>query len=96
MPKAKVTFADIGVTITVPAGARLIEMSEQAGAGLVYGYRESEYGDCPTRIIAGGKHHLADSSVLEDETLKNWLAPGDRGLACQARALGGEIVVEPG
>lgn len=29
MPKAKVTFQDIGVSVTVPAGTRLIEVSEK-------------------------------------------------------------------
>jgi ferredoxin len=95
MPKARVTFADIGITVTVPAGTRLIDVSEQAGAGIVYGCREGECGTCLTRVVAGGEH-LAEPSVLEDETLKNLLAPSDRRLACQARALGGEIVVKPG
>ena len=39
MPKAKVTFEDIGVTITVPAGTRLIDVSERVGAGITYGCR---------------------------------------------------------
>ena len=39
MPKAKVTFEDIGVAVTVPAGTRLIEVSEKVGAGITYGCR---------------------------------------------------------
>jgi ferredoxin len=94
MPKAKVTFADIGVTLTVPAGTRLIEVSEQVGAGIVYGCREGECGTCLTRVITGSEH-LAETSVLEDEVLKNMLAPSQCRLACQAQVLGGEIVVKP-
>ena len=45
MPKAKVIFEDIGVSVTVPAGTRLIEVSEKVGAGITYGCRE---GDCGT------------------------------------------------
>ena len=37
MPRAKVTFQDIDVSVTVPAGTRLIEVSEKVGAGIVYG-----------------------------------------------------------
>jgi ferredoxin len=94
MPKAKITFADIGVTITVPAGTRLIEVSERVGAGIVYGCREGECGTCLTRVIAGGEH-LAEPSVLEDEVLKNMLAPSNCRLACQAQALDGEITLKP-
>ncbi|GHT97177.1 ferredoxin [Betaproteobacteria bacterium] len=94
MPKAKVTFADNGVTVTVPAGTRLIEVSEQAGAGIVYGCREGDCGACLTQVVSGGEN-LAEASVLEDETLKNMLARRDQRLACQAQVLGGEIVVNP-
>ena len=94
MPKAGLTFADIGMTLTDPVGTRLIEVSEQAGAGIVYGCREGECGTCLTRVIAGGEH-LAEPSVPEDETLKNMPVPSDHRLACQARGLGGEIVVKP-
>ena len=94
MPKAKVTFADNGVTVTVPAGTRLIEVSEQAGASIVYGCREGECGTCLTKIVSGGEN-LAEPSMLEDEVLKNLLARHDQRLACQAQVLGGEIVVNP-
>ena len=39
MPKAQVTFQDVGVTVTVPAGTCLIEISEKIGAGITYGCR---------------------------------------------------------
>ncbi|MDR1887846.1 MAG: (2Fe-2S)-binding protein [Zoogloeaceae bacterium] len=94
MPKAKVTFADNGVTVTVSAGTRLIEVSEQAGASIVYGCREGECGTCLIKIVSGGEN-LAEASVLEDEVLKNMLAHRDQRLACQAQVLGGEIIVKP-
>jgi len=95
MPKAKVTFADIGVTLTVPAGTRLIEVSELAGAGITYGCREGECATCMTRIVSG-MEHMSERSVLEDKVLQDNLAGREHRLACQAQVLGGEIVVRPG
>lgn len=94
MPKAQVTFEDVGVTVTVPAGTRLIEVSEKIGAGITYGCREGECCTCLTRVVAGGEH-LAQPSVLEDQVLKDNLAPRNHRLACQAQVLGGDIVVRP-
>ena len=53
MPKANVTFADIGVTVSVPAGTRLIEVSETVGAGITYGCREGECCTCLTEVVSG-------------------------------------------
>lgn len=94
MPKAKLTFADIGITVTVPAGSRLIDVSERVGAGIPYGCREGECCTCLTRVLAGGEH-LAPPSLLEDQVLKDNLVPRGQRLACQAQILGGEIVVGP-
>ena len=63
MPKAKVTFEDIGVSVTVPAGTRLIEVSEKVGAGITYGCREGECCTCLTKIVSGAEH-LAQPSML--------------------------------
>jgi ferredoxin len=95
MPKAKVTFEDIGVTVTVPAGTRLIEVSEKVGAGITYGCREGECATCMTKIVSGHEH-LAAPSLLEDKVLKENMAPRHHRLACQAQVLDGEIVVKPG
>jgi ferredoxin len=94
MPKAKVTFQDIGVAVTVPAGTRLIEVSEKVGAGIVYGCREGECCTCLTKVISGAEN-LAPPSALEAQVLKDNLAPRQHRLACQAQVLGGEIVVTP-
>ena len=94
MPRSSVTFHDIGVTVNVPAGTRLIEVSEKVGAGITYGCREGECCTCLTKIISGAEN-LAPPSVLEDQVLKDNLAPRKHRLACQAQILGGDIVVRP-
>ena len=94
MPKAKVTFDDVGVSVTVPAGTRLIEVSEKVGSGIIYGCREGECCTCLTKIVSGAEN-LATPSILEDQVLKNNMAPRKHRLACQAQILGGEVVVRP-
>lgn len=94
MPKAKVTFEDIGISLTVPAGTRLIEVSEKVGAGITYGCREGECCTCLTRIVAGAEN-LATPSILEAQVLKDNMAARGHRLACQAQIIGGEIVVRP-
>ncbi len=94
MPKAKVTFDDVGVSVTVPAGTRLIEVSEKVGSGITYGCREGECCTCLTRIISGAEN-LGTPSILEDQVLKDNMAPRKHRLACQAQILGGEVVVRP-
>jgi ferredoxin len=95
MPKANVTFEDIGITVTVPAGTRLIEVSEKVGAGITYSCREGECGTCIMKIVSG-MENLAERSVLEDKVLQENMAGRNNRLACQAQVLGGEIVVRPG
>ncbi len=93
MPKASVTFEKTGVTLTVPAGTRLIEISEQIGAGITYGCREGECSTCIVKIVSG-MEHMSERSVLEDKVLQENMAGRDQRLACQAQVLGGEIVVK--
>ena len=95
MPKANVTFENIGVTISVPAGTRLIEISEKVGAGITYGCREGECGTCMMRIVSG-MANMSERSVLEDKVLQENMAGRNNRLACQAQVLGGEIIVRPG
>jgi len=95
MPKANVTFDNIGLTVTVPAGTRLIEISEKVGAGITYGCREGECGTCTVRIIKGIEH-MSERSVLEDKVLQENMAGRDHRLAFQAQVLGGNIVVRHG
>jgi ferredoxin len=93
MPKAEVFFAESQISVTVPAGTRLIEVSERAGAHITYGCREGECGTCLVKVVEGHQH-LADPSVLEDQVLRDCFAGRDQRLACQAQCLGGRIVVK--
>ena len=36
MAKAKIKFADVNVTVTVPVGTRIIEISEKVGSYIAY------------------------------------------------------------
>ncbi|HMQ13372.1 MAG TPA: 2Fe-2S iron-sulfur cluster-binding protein, partial [Candidatus Competibacter phosphatis] len=88
------SFADIGVTITVPAGTRVIEISDKLNSGIVYGCREGDCGTCLMKVTQG-MENLSEPSALEAKILKEHFAGRDTRLACQAQALGGEIVVRP-
>ncbi|MBV5310649.1 2Fe-2S iron-sulfur cluster binding domain-containing protein, partial [Chromatium okenii] len=50
MAQAKITFTDIGQTVNVPAGTRIIEISEKIGAGIIYGCREGDCGTCMMHV----------------------------------------------
>ncbi len=94
MAKAKLTFADIGVTVTVPAGTRIIEVSEKVGAGIVYGCRESDCGTCLTEVVSGMKN-LSEASIFERTTLAEKKAGPNMRLACQTLVLG-DATIKPG
>ena len=94
MANAQLSFADIGVTITVPAGTRVIEISDKLNSGIVYGCREGDCGTCLMKVTQG-MENLSEPSALEAKILKEHFAGRDTRLACQAQVLGGEIVVRP-
>ncbi len=94
MAKAKLSFADIGVTVTVPAGTRIIEVSEKVGAGIEYGCRESDCGTCLTTVITG-MENLSQPSALELATLAQHKAQPNMRLACQTLVLG-DVTIKPG
>ena len=94
MAKAQLTFADIGVTVTVPAGSRVIEISDKVNSNIIYGCREGDCATCLMKVMKG-MEHLTEPSVLEKRLLKEHYAGSDFRLACQAQVLGGEIVVRP-
>lgn len=94
MAKATITFADIDVTVTVPAGTRVIEISEKVGSGITYGCREGDCGTCMMKVTEGW-NHLTEPSVLEDKVLRDNFASKQNRLACQAQVLGGAISVRP-
>jgi ferredoxin len=93
MPKANVTFEKLGITVSVPAGTRLIEISEKIGAGITYGCREGECCSCAVKVVSG-MEHMSERSVLEDKVLQENMAAADQRLACQAQVLGGNIVIK--
>ena len=93
MPKANVTFEKLGITVNVPAGTRLIEISEKIGAGITYGCREGECCTCLVSVTSG-MENMSERSVLEDKVLQENMAGRSDRLACQAQVLGGDIVVK--
>lgn len=94
MAKAILTFADIGVAVTVPAGTRIIEVSEKVGAGIIYGCRESDCGTCLTEVVTG-MENLSIPSPIELATLAEKKASPNMRLACQTLVLG-DVTIKPG
>lgn len=93
MAKAQLTFSDVNVTVTVPAGIRVIEVSEKVGSGITYGCREGECGTC-LMYVEKGRKNLSKPSVLEDKVLRENMAGSQFRLACQAQVLG-DVTVSP-
>jgi ferredoxin len=91
--KAKLTFVDIGVTVTVPAGTRIIEVSEKVGAGIEYGCREADCGTCVIEVVSG-MNNLSEKSSFETNTLAQHKAGQNMRLACQTLVLG-DAAVKP-
>ena len=73
MAKAQLTFEDIDVTVTVPAGSRVIEISDKVNSGIIYGCREGDCGTCMMRVVSGWQN-LSEPSVLEDRILREHFA----------------------
>ncbi len=93
MAKAKLTFADIDLTVSVPVGVRVIEISEKVGSGIVYGCREGDCGSCMMKVEKGWDN-LTEPSVIEDKALRENAAGRHYRLACQAQVLG-DVTVKP-
>lgn len=93
MAKAKVTFSDIELTVNVPVGTRVIEISEKVGAGIIYGCRECDCGTCIMKVEQGW-NNLSEPSVLEDKVLRENMAGRHYRLACQAQVVG-DVKVRP-
>ena len=93
MAKAKLTFEDIGVTLTVPVGVRVIEISEKVDSGIIYGCREGDCGTCMMKVVEGW-NNLSTPSVIEDKILRENGAGRHYRLACQAQILG-DVTVRP-
>jgi ferredoxin len=65
MAKAKVTFSDVNVTVNVPVGTRIIELSEAVGSYIAYNCREGDCGVCLFEVIKG---HENLSPVSKEES----------------------------
>ena len=68
MAKARVKFADVTVTVTVPVGTRIIEISEEVGSYIAYSCREGDCGTCVFTVLEGAEN-LSKPSALEKATL---------------------------
>ncbi len=93
MAKAKLTFKDIDVAVTVPVGVRVIEISDKIGSGIIYGCREGDCGTCLMKVEEGWDN-LSTKSVIEDKVLRENAAGRHFRLACQAQVLG-DVTVSP-
>lgn len=93
MAKAKVTFSDIGLSVMVPVGTRIIEVSEKVGSGIVYGCRECDCGTCIMHVKEA-MENLSEPSMLEDRVLRENMAGKEFRLACQAQVLG-DVTIAP-
>lgn len=93
MAKAIITFEDINLSVTVPVGTRVIEISEKVGSGLIYGCRECDCGTCMMEVTKG-TNNLSEPSVMEDKVLRENMAGRNQRLACQAQVLG-DVSVKP-
>jgi len=93
MAKAKLTFKDIDLTVHVPVGVRVIEISEKVNSGIVYGCREGDCGTCMMKVEEGWSN-LSSPSVIEDKILRENAAGRHNRLACQAQVLG-DVTVSP-
>lgn len=93
MAKANLTFKDIGITIKVPIGVRVIEISEKVGSGIIYGCREGDCGTCMMKVDEGWEN-LSTPSIIEDKVLRENAAGKHYRLACQAQVLG-DVTVSP-
>ena len=68
MAKAKVTFSDVNVTVNVPVGTRIIELSEAVGSYIAYNCREGDCGICLCEVTKG-KENLSEMSKEEKAVL---------------------------
>lgn len=93
MAKANLTFKDIGITVKVPIGVRVIEISEKVGSGIIYGCREGDCGTCLMKVEEGWEN-LSTPSVVEEKVLRENAAGRHYRLACQAQVLG-DVTVSP-
>lgn len=69
MAKAKVTFSDVNVTVNVPVGTRIIELSETVGSYIAYNCREGDCGVCLFEVIKG-QENLSEITPEEKAAIR--------------------------
>lgn len=84
MAKAKVTFSDVNVTVNVPVGTRIVELSEAVGSYIAYNCREGDCGECLFEVTKGDENLSAitaeERAVIRahfQEILDEWRATPD-------------------
>ncbi len=93
MARAQVTFKDIGLTVSAPAGTRVIELSEKVGSGIVYGCREGDCGTCLCQVEDGAEN-LSPPTELEQQLLREHFAGKNQRIACQTQIVG-DVTLKP-
>lgn len=93
MSTYNITFADIGTTLSVPRGTRIVEVAEKVGARIPFGCKENDCGDCIVEVLEGAGN-LSIPSALEAELLKQKSGKPNHRLACQAMVLG-DVTIKP-
>jgi ferredoxin len=93
MSKYNITFADIGTTISVSRGTRIVEVAEKVGANIPFGCKENDCGDCMIEVLEGA-NNLSIPSALEVNLLKQKFGKPNNRLACQAMVLG-DVTIKP-
>lgn len=93
MSKYNITFADIGTTVNVACGTRIVEVAEKVGADIPFACKENDCGDCMIEVLQGVEN-LSPPSVLELALLREKFAKTGYRLACQAMVLG-DVSVKP-
>ncbi len=70
MAKAKVTFSDVNVTVNVPVGTRIIDLSEAVGSYIAYNCREGDCGVCLFEVIKG-QENLSEMTAEEKAVIRS-------------------------
>ena len=78
--------------VEAPAGTRLQDIADAAGADITFACRSGSCGTCRVRI-ARGLGHCAEAGPEERDFLAYLAAPADHRLACQV-VLHGDVDVE--
>lgn len=79
-------------TISVPVGAKIIEVCETEETSILFGCRDGACGACMIRVLENPQH-LSPMEEHERDFLETMAARDDERLACQCKVMG-DVVVE--